>query len=186
MAQLGRYTEAIECFDKVLEADPQKLSSLINKGHTLGRIGLLQDARECYLLASELASKGPPNTFSFCESMFGLRRWDAALVALRKALKRYPRGLSIDFTDMLLSLSQAHAHLRPTLESLIAIASEADRLADLGDALVRSLRLIDPSRLDDNTLESCRHVARVGSRSRRAGDFTEDLPRRNRIPHSGR
>ncbi len=44
------------------------------------------------------------------------------------------------------------------MTNLIAIVSEADVLAHLGNSLVRSLRLIDPSRVEVKTLAAWREA----------------------------
>ncbi|MFQ6062233.1 MAG: tetratricopeptide repeat protein, partial [Methanosarcinales archaeon] len=46
--------EAIKCYDKVLEIDPESVHALYNKGNALYNIGNYEDAIECYDKALEI------------------------------------------------------------------------------------------------------------------------------------
>jgi tetratricopeptide (TPR) repeat protein len=45
---LEKYDEAIECFEKDIEIDPNLAYAWYNKGHILGRLERLDDAIECF------------------------------------------------------------------------------------------------------------------------------------------
>ncbi|RIE15808.1 protein kinase domain-containing protein, partial [Candidatus Cryosericum septentrionale] len=51
---LGRYEEAILCYDKALELDPRYVASWSNKGASLDSLGRFEDAIHCYDKALEL------------------------------------------------------------------------------------------------------------------------------------
>ena len=96
--------------------------------------------------------------FGRCESMFRLRRWEAAFASLWPS-ERYPCDTRHDLKDiinLILRLSEGYEDLRQHIARLIAIYQEAGVLAHLGDGLVRSLRLLDPERLGAKTLENGR------------------------------
>lgn len=43
-----RYSEAIECFDRILKADPRDVDALLGKGKCLRRLGLCEPAIRCF------------------------------------------------------------------------------------------------------------------------------------------
>jgi tetratricopeptide (TPR) repeat protein len=49
----GRYTEAIECYDKALAINPKQDNALFNKGNALDRLEKYDEAIECYDKAIE-------------------------------------------------------------------------------------------------------------------------------------
>jgi len=51
---LSRYTEALECYDEVLEINPQFALAWLNKGWALGALGRYTEALECYDEAIEI------------------------------------------------------------------------------------------------------------------------------------
>ena len=52
--KLGKYGEAIECFEKALATDPCNMDLLNNNGNVLLLIGRLVDARKCFEKALEI------------------------------------------------------------------------------------------------------------------------------------
>lgn len=57
----GRYQEAIECFDKALELDPNDDGLWYNKGVALGELGRHQEAVECFDKALKISDFGSRN-----------------------------------------------------------------------------------------------------------------------------
>jgi tetratricopeptide (TPR) repeat protein/DNA-binding MarR family transcriptional regulator len=155
LSKLRRCEAAIECFDEALKIDPANADFWTQKGHTLVRLGRVDEARGCYERVLQLRSSRPTWAFYRCEAKFGLRQWRAGLVALRKALQRYPRDVRIDFTgifDIMLRLMEEHGDLRRNLLTLISVVSQADATQDLGSSLVLSLVLMSPNQFDVKTL----------------------------------
>ena len=54
LGKLGRYDEALECFDRALEIDPRKWDVWINKGDCLLWLNRLDEAIQCYDKALEI------------------------------------------------------------------------------------------------------------------------------------
>jgi tetratricopeptide (TPR) repeat protein len=48
LGSLGKYEEAIECFDKALDIDQNDASIWDNKGFVLGSLGRREEAIECF------------------------------------------------------------------------------------------------------------------------------------------
>ncbi|HYA33723.1 MAG TPA: tetratricopeptide repeat protein, partial [Candidatus Bathyarchaeia archaeon] len=54
LSRLGRYDEAIACYDKALELDPRLVSAWTGKGVSLYHLGHYEEAIACYDKALEL------------------------------------------------------------------------------------------------------------------------------------
>ena len=52
--KLGKFEEAIKCYDEVLKIDPKDIDALNNKGIVLGKLGKLDEAIKCYDEASKI------------------------------------------------------------------------------------------------------------------------------------
>jgi len=52
--KLGKFEEAIKCYDEVLNIDPKDIDALNNKGIALGKLGKLDEAIKCYDKASKI------------------------------------------------------------------------------------------------------------------------------------
>ena len=54
LAKLGRYEEAIKCFEKAIELKPDFAEAYYNKGASLGMLKRLDEALKCFEKAIEL------------------------------------------------------------------------------------------------------------------------------------
>ena len=54
---LGKYNEAIVCYDKVVKIDPNNANAWGNKGVALDKLGKYEEAVECYDKALEIDPK---------------------------------------------------------------------------------------------------------------------------------
>ncbi len=54
---LGRFEDAIACYDKVIEVEPDNPSPYAGKSKALEKLGRLVEARECYKQAKGMASE---------------------------------------------------------------------------------------------------------------------------------
>lgn len=92
--ELQRYEEALECFDKTLELNPDYASAWHNKGYTLHKLGRLSEAIECYKKRLELA---PSNRYIWNKTGFilnDLQKYEEALEYFNRALELNPKYVS--------------------------------------------------------------------------------------------
>ena len=54
LCKLGKYEEAIKCFDKAIEIDPKYVGAWYNKGFFLTRMEKIEEAIKCYDKAIEI------------------------------------------------------------------------------------------------------------------------------------
>ena len=55
---LGKYDEAIKCYDKAIEIDPDDADTWNNKGLALNSLGNDDEAKKCYDRSKKLGSDG--------------------------------------------------------------------------------------------------------------------------------
>jgi tetratricopeptide (TPR) repeat protein len=90
LAKLGRLAEAINCYDRALEINPQQAKTWRNKGAILPKLGRFAEAINCYDRVLEI---NPQDELTWlgkgvAEAQLGLRR-DAA-VSYRKFIELAP------------------------------------------------------------------------------------------------
>ena len=86
----GRYEEAIECYNKALEIDPDYGDAWNNKGIVLDDLGRYEEAIECYNKALEI---DPDNAYVWNNkgvSLYHLGRYEEAIECYNKALEIDP------------------------------------------------------------------------------------------------
>ena len=57
LEKLGKYEEAIECYDKILEIDPRALNAYHNKGVALEKLGRHEEAEKCFAKVKKVEAK---------------------------------------------------------------------------------------------------------------------------------
>jgi tetratricopeptide (TPR) repeat protein len=84
---LGKYNEAIECYDKALEIDPKYVSALRNKGLALYYLGKYNEAIECYDKVLEIDPKAADAWYARSCSKVKKGDMDDGLEDLKKAIE---------------------------------------------------------------------------------------------------
>jgi len=56
---MGKFKEALDCFDKALKLQPNNKHAWLGKGHALERLGKNGEANICFKKAEELRQKTP-------------------------------------------------------------------------------------------------------------------------------
>ena len=89
------YSDAIACYDEVLENDQENQSALLNKGASLSHLGRLEEALVCYDKVLEIDPKEINALFSKGNTLLDLARLDEAIVCYDKALKIDPHNVLV-------------------------------------------------------------------------------------------
>lgn len=141
LSSQGRHLEAIACFEKALEEQPDDTRTLFALGNTARALGLAQPAAEFFRKVLALEPERVEALVNLANLLRAEGRFDAAKALLEPALARNP-----DDPDLLLTLgscwresgdnARAMACYRATLavapDSAAALSNLADLLADDG------------------------------------------------------
>ena len=93
LEKVGRYEEAIKCYDKALEVNPQQTETWFNKGNSLGSLGRFEEAIKCHDKALEINPQHPMGWNNKGVSLQDLGRFDEAIRCYEKALEINPRNV---------------------------------------------------------------------------------------------
>ena len=105
----GKYEKAIECFDKVIELEPNNASAWTNKGTLLSLSRKYQEAIKCYDKAIELEPDNAITWFNKGSTLMGESQMDVLhltdsgyfMTDWEEANKCYDQALKLDPTNML-------------------------------------------------------------------------------------
>jgi tetratricopeptide (TPR) repeat protein len=92
LRKLGRYSEAISCFDKALELDPHNFMAWASKGSALDGLGRPHDSLRCYRRALELFPDSPESQYAWFAQGSLLEQFGR----LDEALHSYDKVLELD------------------------------------------------------------------------------------------
>ena len=90
----GKYDDALEAFDKVLEINPKNESTLFGKGLALTMLGRYEDALEAFDKVLEINPQNEDTPFWKGFMLFSLGRYEDALKAYDNALEIHPKNES--------------------------------------------------------------------------------------------
>ncbi len=88
---LGRFEEAIDCYDKALEIDPKCAIAWNNKGRTLESLGHFDESIKCYSKALEINPQYDEAWYGKGNGLHSLGRFEDAIVCYDKTLKINPQ-----------------------------------------------------------------------------------------------
>ena len=89
--QVGRYEEAIKCYDEIItKLDPKAVDAFNNKGWALNKLGRYPEAIKCYDKALELDSNNKYVLNSKGYALINLDRYEEAIDYFNKALSIDP------------------------------------------------------------------------------------------------
>jgi tetratricopeptide (TPR) repeat protein len=95
LGNLGRNEEAIRCFDKAIELDPQDARAWNNKGNCLRLLGRHEEAIRCFDKAIELDPQDAAAWMNKGTALGSLDRLDEAIYCFDKALELDPRFVEV-------------------------------------------------------------------------------------------
>jgi len=95
LSSLGKYKEAIVCFNKVLEIDPRDAETWNNKGDALGTLGKYKEAIECYDTALKLNPKFARAWSNKGYALGKVDKYQEAIACYNKALEISPIDLNV-------------------------------------------------------------------------------------------
>ena len=87
LGKLGRYEEAIKCFDKVLEIAPKNALVWNSKGLALHNLGRYEEAIKCFDKALEIEPKNALTWNNKGLALHNLGRYEEAITCFDKALE---------------------------------------------------------------------------------------------------
>ena len=87
LSDLGKFQEAIECYDKAIEINPDDAEAYYNKGNTLYNLGEYQQAIECYDKAIEINPDGVEAYNNKGNTLYKLGEYQQAIECYNKAIK---------------------------------------------------------------------------------------------------
>lgn len=88
--ELGRYEEALECFDKILEKYPDNHYALEGKGTMLERLGRREEALQCYRDTIKLSSDTVSGWYRIGTRLSDAGDYDAAIECYNEAVQLAP------------------------------------------------------------------------------------------------
>ncbi len=95
LEKMSKSDQAVECFDKALEENPNDSWAWFNKGVSLHRLGSLGEALYCYDRALDLSPKDPDLLSNKGIALRTLGRTDEAIQCYKNALKINPMDSGI-------------------------------------------------------------------------------------------
>ena len=125
---LGRYEDAVACFDKALEIDPSSPVTWNNKGNPLHSAGRNEEALACYTRAIELNPKDSRLWSNKALVLRSLDRCEQALAAYTRAVEINPQN-AVVWNNMAVLLTNLNRH-----EEAIACVKKAVAMDPLSSA----------------------------------------------------
>ncbi len=125
---LGRYQDALICFDKTLEIDPYDATAWNNKGNPLDSLGRHQEALTCYCKAIDIRPQDSRFWSNKALALRSLGRSEEALVSYAKAVELDPQN-AVVWNNMAVLLTSLHRR-----EEALTCAKKAVEIDPLSSA----------------------------------------------------
>ncbi|MBX7199468.1 MAG: tetratricopeptide repeat protein [Rhodospirillaceae bacterium] len=137
LSQLGRMTESLAVFDKILARDPNHRDALNDRANALIRMNRLDEAMQCLDRLLSLAPQSPIAHYNRASILATLGRTEEALAALEIACAAKPGFAEALFFkgNLLRTLKQPAAALAAYEAAVAANPRHADALNNTGDTL---------------------------------------------------
>jgi arylsulfatase A-like enzyme/Flp pilus assembly protein TadD len=91
----GRYDEAIEMLNKILETDPHLLDGILQLGNAYNRKNMHEEALKCFYRVLEQKPDYQAAMVNIIGSWIRLRRYDKGIEEIQRFLKTFPRDSTL-------------------------------------------------------------------------------------------
>jgi len=88
---MGKYLEALKCFDNALRMNPQYASAWMNKGISLANLGYIREALKCFDKAIEINQNFAQAWYNKGLVLFNLGKINESLSCANRALEINPK-----------------------------------------------------------------------------------------------
>lgn len=145
LASLGRYKEAIACYDIAINKAPHDSDVWMNKGFSLSRLGKLEEAINCYDNALNITPKSSVTLTNKGVSLIKLGKYQAALQCFNEAVAAEPQYSQAwnNMAALYIKLNRFQAAIDCCEESLSINTKYLSAWANKGVALARLNRYSD-------------------------------------------
>jgi tetratricopeptide (TPR) repeat protein len=146
--QLGRYEEAVECFDKVLEINPKDAEALNNKGSSLIKMNRYEEAVECFDEALTIDPHNFVTHYNKGIALGKLGRYEEAIRSYDETIKIVPdyaiaiysKGQTLLILASTLSCDKMVKKTEEALELFNTVWKMRKKIPDKGKELQSSLQ----------------------------------------------
>ncbi len=154
--ECGQFEEAVASYENSLQINDKDADTWNHKAVTLRNLGRYQDAMTCCLKALEIEPDGHYQAYTLGEIFFGMAQFGDGFQQIQECLRRWPQkneGRDDHWIIESIRTKSLNSDAgRRHVKTLMEIYSEAKQLAGLGEELIRTLKSLQESSMNDTSL----------------------------------